>query len=83
MGRKQRVLQPATPIEHPFVEINRRRNEYGKPFGEAADDMVLDEFARPFARRFLVSPTAMRIRLEKLGLLLRTEPKQHLMKGIL
>src|SRR3546814_14639775 len=56
--RKQGVLQPETPIEHPFVGI-------GRDFVD--DDRVLDSFARPFAERFLVSPIAMRIRLEKLG----------------
>ena len=40
----------------------------------AADDFVLDAFARPLAERFQVSPIAMRIRLENLGLLLREVP---------
>src|SRR5579875_223877 len=69
--RKQRVLQPETPIEHPFVEI-------GRDF-EDDEDRVLDSFARPFADRFLVSPIAMRIRLEKLGLLHRVVPRQRLL----
>ena len=68
--RKQRVLQPETPIEHPFVEI-------GRDFDD--DDRALDSFARPFAERFLVSPIAMRIRLEKLGLLHRVVPRQRLL----
>ena len=45
--------------------------------------MRFESIAEPIARRFGVSRAAMRIRLEKLGLLLRTEPKQHSMKGIL
>ncbi|MBN9534215.1 MAG: ImmA/IrrE family metallo-endopeptidase [Alphaproteobacteria bacterium] len=69
--RKQRVLQPETPIEHPFVEI-------GRDFDDD-EDRVLDSFARPFAERFLVSPIAMRIRLEKLGLLHRVVPRQRLL----
>jgi Zn-dependent peptidase ImmA (M78 family) len=69
--RKQRVLQPETPIEHPFVEI-------GRDFDDE-EDRVLDSFARPFAERFLVSPIAMRIRLEKLGLLHRVVPRQRLL----
>ena len=36
------------------------------------DEQALDRFATPFAKQFLVSPIAMRIRLEKLGLLHRT-----------
>ncbi|HEY8651270.1 MAG TPA: hypothetical protein VIL70_10190 [Chthoniobacterales bacterium] len=39
----------------------------GAEFTES-DDQVLDGFAKPFAKKFLVSPIAMRIRLEKLGL---------------
>jgi len=45
------------------------------------DDQVLEEFVRPFAKRFGVSPIAMRIRLEKLGLLLRDEPCQRSLTG--
>jgi hypothetical protein len=37
----------------------------------AADDMVLEHCSRPLADRFQVSPEAMRIRLEDMGLLLR------------
>jgi Zn-dependent peptidase ImmA (M78 family) len=69
--RKQRVLKPATPIEHPFAEIERE--------GDDDEDRALDSFARPFAERFLVSPIAMRIRLEKLGLLHRVVPRQRLL----
>ncbi len=69
--RNQRVLQPETPIEHPFVEI-------GRDFDDE-EDRVIDSFVRPFAERFLVSPIAMRIRLEKLGLLHRVVPRQRLL----
>jgi hypothetical protein len=37
--------------------------------GVASRNEVLEYFARPFAEEFLVSPVAMRIRLERLGLL--------------
>jgi Zn-dependent peptidase ImmA (M78 family) len=69
--RKQRVLQPETPIHHPFVEIARDFDE--------SEDQALEHFAKPFAERFLVSPIAVRIRLEKLGLLHRTVPMQRLL----
>jgi Zn-dependent peptidase ImmA (M78 family) len=69
--RKQRVLQPETPIDHPFVEIARDFDE--------SEDQVLEQFAKPFAERFLVSPIAMRIRLERLGLLHRVVPRQRLL----
>ncbi len=77
--RKQRVLQPPTPFDHPFVEIERMTDEYGKSYGDAADDLVLEQFARPLAQKFGVSPIAMRIRLERLGLLHRMVPLQRLL----
>lgn len=43
----------------------------------ARDDEVLEHFARPFAGEFLVSPAAMRIRLETLRLLHREIPRQR------
>ena len=43
------------------------------------DDNVLDRIARPFAEKFLVSPIAIRIRLEKLGLLMREVPHQPIL----
>jgi Zn-dependent peptidase ImmA (M78 family) len=75
--QKQRVLQPTASIDHPFVEI--ARFDRGYPCVEIAetDDIALDRFARPLAKRFLVSPIAMRIRLEKLGLLQREVPRQR------
>ena len=45
------------------------------------DDYVLERFARPLAEQFLVSPIAMRIRLEKLGLLHREVPRQRILAG--
>jgi hypothetical protein len=48
-----------------------------RSFNQARDDEVLEHFARPFADQFLVSPAAMRIRLEKLGLLHREVPRQR------
>lgn len=62
-----RVLQPRYPVNHPFVEVQR----------DETDDAVLDRVARPLARQFLVSPIAMRIRLETLGLLHREVPQQR------
>jgi Zn-dependent peptidase ImmA (M78 family) len=42
-----------------------------------SDDDLINEFVRPFAKKFLVSMVAMRIRLEKLGLLHRELPHQR------
>lgn len=80
--RKQRVLQPSEPIDHPFVEIARFESGVpGAAITESDDDQVLENFARPFAKKFLVSPIAMRIRLEKLGLLHRAVPLQRLLSN--
>jgi Zn-dependent peptidase ImmA (M78 family) len=72
--RKQRVLRPAESIDHPFVEIQRLAGRIPGAEFAGSDDQALDSFAKPFAERFLVSPIAMRIRLEKLGLLHRAVP---------
>ena len=77
--RKQRVLQPVTPINHPFVEIDRMCCSSSGSYFTGDDDVVLEHFARPFAEKFLVSPIAMRIRLERLGLLHRRVPLQRLL----
>jgi hypothetical protein len=79
--RKQRVLQPAEPIHHPFVEIARSESRIAGAAFTESDDQALERFAKPFAEKFLVSPIAMRIRLEKLGLLHRTVPLQRLLSG--
>jgi Zn-dependent peptidase ImmA (M78 family) len=79
--RKPRVLEPDDVVEHTFIEIERMRDQYGRSDGAPADDMVLEAFARPLAEQFLVSPIAMRIRLEKLGLLHRTVPHQRVFAG--
>ena len=50
--------------------------EHGRSETEAMDDALFEEVAKPIARRFGVSAPAMRIRLEKLGLLLRQAPRQ-------
>jgi Zn-dependent peptidase ImmA (M78 family) len=50
--------------------------EQGRNEAAAVDDALFENVAKPIARRFSVSPAAMRIRLEKLGLLLRQAPRQ-------
>src|SRR5258706_545380 len=74
-----RVLKPSEPINHPFVEIARFECRIPGAAFIGTDDQPLDSFATPFAEKFLVSPIAMRIRLEKLGLLHRTVPLQRLL----
>ena len=77
--RKQRVLRPFEPIDHPFVEIARFESGIPGAAFTQSDDQALESFAKPIAEKFLVSPIAMRIRLEKLGLLHRTVPLQRLL----
>jgi IrrE N-terminal-like domain len=79
--RKPRVLQPRTPINHPFVEVPRVECQIGGHDCSETDENVLDRIARPLAEQFLVSPIAMRIRLEKLGLLHREVPHQRILAG--
>jgi Zn-dependent peptidase ImmA (M78 family) len=50
--------------------------DQGKNETGAVDDALFEDVAKPIARRFGVSAPAMRIRLEKLGLLLRQTPPQ-------
>jgi Zn-dependent peptidase ImmA (M78 family) len=80
--RKPRVIQARTPINHPFVEVSRLNCQIGDLDCSETDDAILDRIARPLAEQFLVSPIAMRIRLEKLGLLHREIPHQRIMGGI-
>ena len=62
---KPRVLQPPFPIKHTFVEVSRLEWQISDLNCSQVEDYVLDRIARPFAEQFLVSPIAMRIRLEK------------------
>jgi Zn-dependent peptidase ImmA (M78 family) len=75
---------------HAKARVLRRKNRTTLPdyvsdeiaaalqsFERQSDDDFLNEFVRPFAKKFLVSMVAMRIRLEKLGLLHREVPAQR------
>ncbi len=79
--RKPRVLAPENPVNHPFVEVPRISCHLGDVDWSESDNEALDGIARPFAEKFLVSPIAMRIRLEKLGLLHRVVPHQQIFAG--
>jgi IrrE N-terminal-like domain len=50
--------------------------DQGKSEATAVDDALFERVAKPIAREFAVSPAAMRIWLERLGLLLRQAPQQ-------
>jgi Zn-dependent peptidase ImmA (M78 family) len=79
--RQPRVVAPALSVEHPFVEVYRVERRIGNFNRSETENIVLDGIARPLAEQFLVSPIAMRIRLEKLGLLHRVVPHQRSFDG--
>jgi Zn-dependent peptidase ImmA (M78 family) len=79
--RKPRVIAPAVPVEHSFVELRRIECRIGDFDCSETDNDVLDRVAQSLAEQFLVSPIAMRIRLEKLGLLHREVPHQRILAG--
>ena len=76
--RKRRVLQPLPAVDPPFAEVPRGPAYFGDSDRREREDQALERFCRPLASRFAVSPIAMRIRLEGLGLLLRSVPNQRL-----
>ncbi len=75
--RQPRVIAPETSVEHPFAEVRRPSWRIAGYYSwmDSVED-ALDRIAQPFAQKFLVSPIAMRIRLETLGLLMREVPHQ-------
>ena len=68
LRRKDRIVVPCDTEEEIAAAV--------RAFDQGRDDEVMEHFARPFAEQFLVSPVAMRIRLERLGLLHREVPRQ-------
>jgi hypothetical protein len=80
--RKQRVIQPRTPIAHRYIEVPRLEGLLDDSECTKSDDLVLERFAKPFAKKFPVSPVAMRIRLEKIGLLHRVVLGQRLLEKL-
>ena len=66
-----------------MMRAERRVNELGQREVDAVGDALLEEVAEPFAQRFRVSRAAMRIRLERMGLMLRKEPDQKTIQGLL
>jgi Zn-dependent peptidase ImmA (M78 family) len=69
LRRKDRIVVPCDVDEEIAAVV--------RSFDQARDEEVLERFARPFAEQFMVSPIAMRIRLERLGLLHREVPRQR------
>jgi Zn-dependent peptidase ImmA (M78 family) len=69
LRQKDRIVVPGDTEEEIAAAV--------RAFDQGRDDEVMEHFARPFAEQFLVSPIAMRIRLEILGLLHREVPRQR------
>jgi len=69
LKRKNRITLPA--------DVNDEVTAVLLSFDQQRDDEAMNEFVRPFAAKFLVSMVAMRIRLERLGLLHREVPRQR------
>jgi hypothetical protein len=84
LGRtKPLLLSDLRPNEKVMLRAGTLIHEQGRGEVNEVDDALFESVAEPIARRFGVSRAAMRVRLEKLGLLLREEPKQRSMEGIL
>jgi Zn-dependent peptidase ImmA (M78 family) len=84
LGRtKPLLVSGLRPNNRVMLRAETLIREQGKSEAEAVDDALLENVAEPIARRFGVSRTAMRIRLEKLGLMVRQEAVQHSMTGIM
>ena len=75
-NRTPRVSKPRNRIAIPQNASPKMRSVF-EGIERQRDEELIRDLVRPFAREFQVSLTAMRIRLEKLGLLVREEPRQQ------
>ncbi len=70
----------------PNQQVMRRAEEiiyrHGRSESAAVNEALLESVALPLARRFKASKPAMRIRLEKLGLLVNEAPRQRRLAGV-
>jgi Zn-dependent peptidase ImmA (M78 family) len=71
-----RILKRKNRINLPS-DASGEMAEVCRSINEQRDVEAMNEFVRPFAEKFLVSMVAMRIRLERLGLLHREVPRQR------
>ena len=77
LGRTSPLLfAEIRPNDRVVMRPETKIYEQGRSETAAVVDALFEEVAKPIARRFEVSAPAMRIRLEKLGLLLRQAPPQ-------
>jgi Zn-dependent peptidase ImmA (M78 family) len=78
--RRPRTMDRSRRAEIAML-ANAKEREFESKVEEWHNEQTMEDFARPFAQRFLVSPQAMRIRLEKLGLLRREVPHQQMLSS--
>jgi Zn-dependent peptidase ImmA (M78 family) len=70
------LLSDLQPNRQVMMRAQTLIYKQGRNEAAAVGDALFEIVAKPIARRFGVSPPAMRIRLEKLGLLVRQAPRQ-------
>lgn len=70
------LLSDLRPNGRVMMRAQTKIYEQGRSETGAVDDALFEDIAKPIARCFDVSAPAMRIRLERLGLLLRDAPRQ-------
>jgi hypothetical protein len=77
LGRSRPLLlSDLRPNGRVGVRTQTKIYEQSRSEISAVEDALFEEIAKPIARRFGVSAQAMRIRLERLGLMLRRAPRQ-------
>ena len=76
LGRTRPLLLSDLRPDRIMIRAQTSIYEQGRNDTAAVDDALFENVAKPIARRFGVSPAAMRIRLERMGLLLREAPRQ-------
>jgi hypothetical protein len=79
--RKPRIVEQPAAIRRPIVAVPSIKRKGGEIGDVESNDESLDRLIIPLAQRFLVPPTAMRVRLEKLGLLQREVTQQRKLAG--
>ncbi len=65
------ALEDLRSKEHEILTPEILRRIGVKSADDASDNMLMEQFSRPLAKQFQVSPEAMRIRLEQFALLVR------------
>lgn len=78
---QRRYVMDRSRRDEIFTIADIEEREFEAKFEEWHNEQDMECLARPLAQQFLVSPIAMRIRLESLGLLLRDAPRQQSLRA--